>query len=689
MKKRIYFNEYNLLMGSGGIVYLPFVSGILSAYIKTSKLVRQNFEVMPFIFVPTTPDAILSEISEPSIVCFSISMWNEQLSLAVAKLVKDKYPHALIVFGGAQCPHQPEEYMNLHGFIDVCVRAEGEDAFLKIVESYADGNFDFSNIPNVAYRKSGKIIINSEVPNYDRSLDGFPSPYLSGEFEYLLSKPNHGYQAIVETNRGCPFLCTFCYWGKGGNNTKYRFRSLETVFAELEYLSDKKVEYIFNADSNFGMHQRDYEIALKLIELKKNKGYPEKFRTCWGKNTSERIFKIASLLQLNGLDKGVTLARQSNSEEVLLNIKRDNIKLEAYEFLEKNFNKLQVPIYAELIQGLPGETLASWKKGINEMLCRGLNNQLFIYQAEVYPNTELGSKEYQEKYKIKTTKIKLNEIHCSPRGSDWVPEFQHIVTQTYSMNNDDWKAMSKFALVTMLMHSMKAGVYILAYINKRFHISYESVIDKIISSEKPFLKSIMEFFDSYSANLLKGEGRGLISEKFSDVYLEPEEIALLTISENKKLYFREILDTLAEFIPNEFKVEFEEVVKFQLYLIPEYLKEDSAIEVRFNTNVPQYCYSIFNNLDVDIISAESSLVVYQEGFLDRHEFTKKKLIWARKSGTILWSTDYERELKNNMKVSFNIEDYGKEKTFSISMFDEKHNKFEKFNSIKNILIKEA
>jgi len=49
--KKIYFNEYNLLMGSGGIVYLPIVSGILSAHIKTSEIVQKEYEVMPFIFV--------------------------------------------------------------------------------------------------------------------------------------------------------------------------------------------------------------------------------------------------------------------------------------------------------------------------------------------------------------------------------------------------------------------------------------------------------------------------------------------------------------------------------------------------------------------------------------------------------------------------------------------------------------
>ena len=103
----------------------------------------------------------------------------------------------------------------------------------------------------------------------------------------------------------------------------------------------KKIKYVFNADSNFGMHKRDIDIAYKLVETKKKYGYPEKFRTCWGKNTSEQIFKVAELLNLHGLEKGITLARQTNSEEALKNVKRDNIKLEAYSDLENRFNELK------------------------------------------------------------------------------------------------------------------------------------------------------------------------------------------------------------------------------------------------------------------------------------------------------------------------------------------------------------
>ena len=161
----------------------------------------------------------------------------------------------------------------------------------------------------------------------------------------------------------------------------------------------KKIEHIWNADSNFGMHRRDIEIAKKLIETKKTTGYPDKFRTCWGKNTSEQIFKIANMLQSHDLEKGMTIARQSNSKEVLKNVKRDNIKLEAYTDLEQKFNDLKIPIYVEMILGLPGETYESWVDGIGYLLDAHINNQIIVYQSEVYPNTEMNEKQYREKYK--------------------------------------------------------------------------------------------------------------------------------------------------------------------------------------------------------------------------------------------------------------------------------------------------
>ena len=126
----VYFNEYNLLMGSGGVTYLPFVSGILRAYSETEPRVKESYKFMPFVFEMDSPTNILSEYKErPDIATFSISMWNEKLSLHIAQEIKKRWPPCLIVFGGSQCPHKPIEYFKKYDFIDLAVRTEGEEAF--------------------------------------------------------------------------------------------------------------------------------------------------------------------------------------------------------------------------------------------------------------------------------------------------------------------------------------------------------------------------------------------------------------------------------------------------------------------------------------------------------------------------------------------------------------------------------
>ena len=666
-------------MGSGGIVYLPFVSGILSSAYRADKNLRDNYTTKPFLFRPSTLDQIIAEYENPSVATFSISMWNEQLSLEVAAEVKRRWPDTLIIFGGAQCPHHPVDYMKKYDFIDICVRAEGEEAFVKILQAKLFG-LSFENIPNTTYRLNQQIFTNKNASKYEKSLDVYPSPYLTGEFDYLLKKPDHNLQAIVETNRGCPFLCTFCYWGKGGSTTKYRFRSLETVFAELEYLAKHKVGYVFNADSNFGMHRRDFEIALKLIECKEKYGFPEKFRTCWGKNTSERIFKIASMLQYHDLDKGVTLARQSNSTEVLKNIKRDNIKLESYTELEKRFNELQVPVYAELILGLPGETVDSWLDGIEQMLEAGLNNQLFIYQAEVYPNTELADKTYREKHKIKTQKIKLNEIHCSPRPEGWVNEYQEIVVGNYSQTTDDWKLMTSISTMTMLFHSMKAGIYILSFLRNHCGLTYKQILSAIMESHTPIIRELLDINDKYTDALLRGEGRGIYIPEKSDVYLDIEEVQLLSLIDRRSEFYEEVNSIFLNHIPKKHKSFWRELLLFHEVSMPRYRQKTSVNDVRFETNVPEYCAKLFTSFKLNPASRPMTVSFVEPGYKTFKEFVQKQIIWARKSGLIMYKCDYEKQFLASIRKEFEIENIRDEKEIKISVLPSDRERFESFSA---------
>ena len=695
-KFNVFFNEYNLLMGSGGVTYLPLVSGILSANAKKIKKLNDNFKFQKFIFNPDTPENIIKNYYKeiPHIATFSISMWNEQLSLKVAKILKKKF-NTLIIFGGSSCPHYPTEYFEKYPFIDIAIRAEGEDAFNDVLLRYLNEKKDFSKIANVAYRnkKSNSAVINYEKINFTKDLDIYPSPYLSGEFEYLVpDDKDHNFQAIIETNRGCPFLCTYCYWGRGGNTTKYRFHSLERVFAEIEWIAKKKIKYLFNADSNFGMHRRDIKIAQKLIEVKNKTGYPEKFRTCWGKNTSEQIFEIANMLHMNDLSKGVTLARQTNSEKALKSVKRDNIKLEAYTDLEKKFNNLQIPVYAEMIMGLPGETYKSWIDGLGSLLDSNINNQIFVYQAEVYPNTELNEKAYKKKYGIKTLNIELQETHCSPKEQKWLKEYQEIVIETSSMTTKDWKSRNLFSVSLMVMHSFKVGFYIMNYLKNEMNISGKDFIkyicDKTNKKQHPFIYNhLIKRTDNWLNSVLKGKARSIFNPKYSDVYLDIEEIIFLEISKNFKLFYSE-LELLMKKLIGKKKWDknydaITDILKYQDLRMPR--MNGKNIKEKFNYNVAEYMFSLTSPKKINLKKHLNTIETVNVSKFDNNywEFTKKKVIWARKSDQIKNEIDYDNNIKNILRIEEKNKTNKSNKLnnkYKVDMFN-KLNKFKKYDSL--------
>lgn len=695
-KINVFFNEYNLLMGSGGVTYLPFVSGILSANAKKITKINNNCKFHKFIFHPDTPENIIKHYYKemPHIATFSISMWNERLSLKVAKILKDKF-NTLIIFGGSSCPHYPTEYFEKYPFIDIAIRAEGEDAFNEVLLRYLDDKKDFSKIANVAFRdkKSNRCIVNYEKINFTKDLDIYPSPYLAGEFEYLLPEDkDHNYQIIIETNRGCPFLCTYCYWGKGGNTVKYRFHSLDRVFAEIDWAARKKIQYLFNADSNFGMHRRDVKIAEKLIKTKIMTGYPDKFRTCWGKNTSEQIFKIANMLHVNDLAKGITLARQSNSKEVLKNVKRDNIKLDAYSDLEKKFNNLQIPVYAEMIMGLPGETYNSWINGLGSLLDSNINNQIFVYQAEMYPNTELNEQSYRKKHGIKTLKIELQETHCSPKEQEWLKEYQEIVIETSTMSKKDWKKRNLFSVVLMVIHSFKVAFYIMNYLKKEMKISGKDFIkficDNANKKNHPIIYSnLIMKFDNWSNNVLTGKARSIYDPKYSDVYLDIEELIFLEISGKFELFYNELKDLVKDLIgKKKWEKNYEiinEIFMYQDLRMPRVNMNN--LKLNFSYNIAEYMFGFSINKKIKLKKCANSVqTVNTKNYANNYwEFTKKKVIWARKSDKIKNEIDYDNKTIEKMKKIEKSMIGGMnypEKKHKVNMFD-KLRKFKKYDSL--------
>ena len=100
---------------------------------------------------------------------------------------------------------------------------------------------------------------NNPVPRLD--LSTVPSPYLNGMLDRFLDDPRLA--PIIETNRGCPYSCTYCCWGQA-TQSKVNLFPLDTVIAEIRHAANvtkNPTGFFYIADGNFGILERDQDIA--------------------------------------------------------------------------------------------------------------------------------------------------------------------------------------------------------------------------------------------------------------------------------------------------------------------------------------------------------------------------------------------------------------------------------------------
>jgi hypothetical protein len=233
----------------------------------------------------------------------------------------------------------------------------------------------------------------------NRDLDIFPSPYITGEFD------NESFEnlpmMVMETNRGCPFGCTFCDWGSA-TMQKFSLFNIDRIKREIEIIGKKNTRLIYIADSNFGVFERDIDITKSIIETKKKYKHPELCGCNFAKNASTRLAEIIKLMREKKLMNLGLISLQSSDLDVLSAIKRENIKNEKYEKLIDIFRNEKLKLSSELLIGLPEQTVESFKKDLQFFVDRKLTT--VVYMTAVMPNAPMNDPEYKKKYNIEINK---------------------------------------------------------------------------------------------------------------------------------------------------------------------------------------------------------------------------------------------------------------------------------------------
>ena len=432
--------------GFSGQYYLPFSIGLLIGYFKVHSKESDRFSFTLPLYRRLPLKKCIKSLKDNDIVLFSTYVWNEKISLAIASHLKKLNNEILIIFGGPSVPDNPGNYLRAHPYIDVVCHQEGERTLTALLDRYPSR--DWSEIAGVSYLgEKGKFHKNDLLPRM-RDLSVVPSPYLEGVFDELMqNNRNETWLASWETNRGCPFACTYCDWGSAINSKVSRM-DMGKIKDELEWFATNKIEFLFLCDANFGMLPRDYEIAEMAIKTKNKFGYPHVLSVQATKNARERSYKIQKLLYEGGLHKSVNIAMQTTDPMTLKEIKRDNISLADYSELQRRFLKDRIPTYSDLIIGLPGDTYRIFKKSIQMLIESGQHIRIQFNNLSILPNAEMAQPSYIERNQIKTIKIPIVNMHgSSEEDESGIKEVQDLVIGTKYLSLRNWKKTRYYANV--------------------------------------------------------------------------------------------------------------------------------------------------------------------------------------------------------------------------------------------------
>ena len=629
-KKNIYLVQAGCLYGN--TYYLPYAVGMLAAFAFDDERIRQTYELKRIIYSLEDVDESIRSLENPAFVGFSNSIWNYKYNLEYARKLKEIYPECVIEFGGHHVPPSTE-YLDKYSFIDLLVHRKGEEAFRDILLAL-NGELDFSAIPNISYRTDGGKSVQTAEEKI--TISDYPSPYLNGIFDDIIKNDKYRFSCVLETNRGCPYNCSYCDWGE--LNSKVRLFPLEKVMAELDWMAENKMEFVYCVDANFGMFERDELIAKKLVTLKETAGYPNRLQVSYAKNEQDRVFRINKMLADHGIGKGATLALQSLSPDVLKNVGRVNISKSQYAAQIARYREAGISTYTELILGLPGETCESFSRGLCETLELGQHSSVSAYYCELLPNSEMSSKEYLEKYGIKTVSTSLNQYHCESMD-DVLSGFSTIVVGTDTMSVSDWIKANIFSVCVQSLHHFGILQCVAMYIRHECGVSYfdfySAALD-FIQNESVFLKDIFKTVASVLQNFTDGKsGLTYQNDIFGKITYPLEEAVFLLCLYNSEAFYGEIKSFAARYIKDAEMLE--QIFRYQQAVVLRPAVNDCTAD--FDYDFSPYFSAILRNSYIPLAKEKTSYKFSTPFATENWIDYAREIIWyGRRNGRMMYSS---------------------------------------------------
>jgi len=436
---------------------IPLGIGTIACAVKDS----YNDQISTKLFIEAKKIIEKLKSDPPDVLAFSNYIWNTRLSLKIAKLAKEIKPNILTVMGG---PHARPDQEGLKNFldknkqIDAYIPFEGEAPFAALMgECLKKKTFDikkigfvqgsFLNLEN--YKFERLMVKNDDTSKKEKynsayyTINRYSSPYLNGDLDEFLDDPS--LSPMLESNRGCPYSCTFCAWGIGSGNKLIK-KNLDRFLDEMWYIGKKtKGDVWFMADANFGIVKDDITIAKTLKEINKKYGSPKTFIYHTAKNNAKLVFQVANIL---GDSAPVNIAVQSFDPKVLDKIKRKNLNnKEISQFIKMHqaegrttTTDLLIPQSAETLES----HLTSMRVGF-ELGFDVINTNIL----RMLPGTEMESDKSRKEFGFKTLWRPMDSGHGFYEG-EFIFETDESIMETSTFSIEEMHYVKSIHFLTLL-----------------------------------------------------------------------------------------------------------------------------------------------------------------------------------------------------------------------------------------------
>lgn len=288
----------------------------------------------------------------PEVIGLGVYIWNAVPTLQLVRLLKALRPDIKVVLGGPEVSHEVEQ-QELCRLADHVVTGWGDVSFPKLCRALLDGPMPLMKV----------------IPGEQPPLEELSLPYAEYSDVDLAQR-----LLYVEASRGCPFKCEFCL--SALDKTAWAFE-LERFMAELEALYERGARHFKFVDRTFNLK---IEHSTRILQF-----FLDRMRLADGSlpersdlfvhfevvpdNLPERLKELIAQFPSGSLQFEVGI--QSFNPEVQQRISRRQDNDKTCENLRWLASESRAHVHADLIFGLPGETLESFAAGFDRLHALG------------------------------------------------------------------------------------------------------------------------------------------------------------------------------------------------------------------------------------------------------------------------------------------------------------------------------